>query len=74
MTKMPKASRFGRFCSLKDIPDENGNSTKPLVSIFNQRMLKGWWPLYKHEHGKRTFGVGFYFLRVTYCLVYFDQV
>lgn len=53
MIKMPKASRFGRFCSLKDIPDENGNCRKPLVSIFDQRMLKGWWPLYKEVDGKR---------------------
>ena len=53
LNKMPKCSKFKRFCKLENIPDIHGNCRNEIVSMFEQKMLKGWWPLYKEVDGKR---------------------
>uniref|UniRef100_H2Z7I3 C2 domain-containing protein n=1 Tax=Ciona savignyi TaxID=51511 RepID=H2Z7I3_CIOSA len=48
ITNMPKCCKFQRFCSLKNVPDMQGNCKMEMVNLFDQKMpLKGWWPLYR---------------------------
>uniref|UniRef100_H2ZHS9 C2 domain-containing protein n=1 Tax=Ciona savignyi TaxID=51511 RepID=H2ZHS9_CIOSA len=48
ITNIPKCCKFQRFCTLKNVPDMQGNCKMEMVNLFDKKMpLKGWWPLYR---------------------------
>lgn len=53
LCKMPKCCKFKRMCKLENVPDIQGNCKMDIVSLFDQKLLKGWWPLYRQVDGKR---------------------
>ncbi|XP_063692173.1 myoferlin-like isoform X7 [Bolinopsis microptera] len=50
---MPKANKFAKSVSLDDLPDNEKGKPVPMVSLFDQKNVKGWWPLYE-EGGPDT--------------------
>ncbi|XP_077973068.1 myoferlin-like isoform X2 [Styela clava] len=54
LNKTPKCTRFSKFATIKNIPDLQGNCSVALVDMFDQKMLKGWWPLYAMKEGGRV--------------------
>ena len=50
---MPKANKFAKSVSLDDLPDNEKGKPVPMVSLFDQKNVKGWWPMYE-EGGPDT--------------------
>ena len=44
---MPKANKFAKSVSLDDLPDNEKGKPVPMVSLFDQKNVKGWWPMYE---------------------------
>lgn len=44
---MPKANKFAKSVSLDDLPDNEKGKPVPMVSLFDQKSVKGWWPCYE---------------------------
>lgn len=53
LNKTPKCSKFNKFATLKNIPDLQGNCSVPLVNMFDQKVLTGWWPLFTVKEGEK---------------------
>lgn len=52
------AKRSGS-CSLKQLPDITmGNTNVKTVSLFEQKRLRGYWPVYDEKDGQRQLTVG----------------
>nr|XP_039273403.1 myoferlin-like isoform X2 [Styela clava] len=54
LNKTPKCVKFNKFATIKNIPDLQGNCSVPVVNLFDQKMLNGWWPLYCMKDGERV--------------------
>ena len=50
---MPKANKFPKSVTLDDLPDNEKGKPVPMVSLFDQKNVKGWWPMYE-EGGPDT--------------------
>ena len=46
LNRMPKPSKYAKTCSLDDLPDNDKGKPVPLVSLFEQKNVKGFWPCY----------------------------
>ena len=38
---------------MANVPDNQGNCSMDMVSLFDQKLLKGWWPMYRQVEGVR---------------------
>ncbi|XP_072177496.1 myoferlin-like [Diadema setosum] len=50
---MPNPTKKARQCSLKQLPDATSKKEPSLVSLFEAKRLKGWWPVISEETGER---------------------
>ncbi len=58
MNRMPKPAKTSDKCSLKIIPDvESGAGNIKMISLFEQRRIKGFWPCFNDEKGERELTV-----------------
>ncbi|XP_052773227.1 myoferlin-like isoform X7 [Mya arenaria] len=54
LTNMPMPSKRSGSCDLKQLPDINmGNMNVKTVSLFEQKRLRGFWPVYDEKNGQR---------------------
>ena len=53
--EMPMCLKFKRFGPFKNVFGQQNNSTT--TSLFEQKRLKGWWPLYEISEGIETLAV-----------------
>nr|CAB3264595.1 otoferlin [Phallusia mammillata] len=44
LTRMPRGAKSANKCSLNLASEEEDSSDVPMVSLFKQRRIKGWWP------------------------------
>lgn len=55
LNNMPMPAKRASSCSLKQLPDINMGITKvPTVSLFEQKHLRGFWPVYDEKDGQRV--------------------
>jgi len=55
---MAKCCKFQRSCKVENVPDLQGNCAVDIVNLFDQKLLKGWWPLIRvDENGERELAV-----------------
>nr|CAB3264165.1 myoferlin [Phallusia mammillata] len=52
LTNMAKCCKFQRNCKLANVPDLQGNCEMDIINLFDQKLLKGWWPLYRVVEGQ----------------------
>ncbi|XP_030841562.1 myoferlin isoform X6 [Strongylocentrotus purpuratus] len=50
---MPNPAKKARQCSLKQLPNEAKGKEVSMVSLFEAKRLKGWWPVISEESGER---------------------
>ncbi|XP_063963953.1 myoferlin-like [Lytechinus pictus] len=50
---MPNPVKKAGSCSLKQLPNEAKGKEVSLVSLFEAKRLKGWWPVISEESGER---------------------
>ena len=59
---MPMPAKRSNSCDLKQIPDITmGHTAIKTVSLFEQKRLRGFWPVYNEENGQRTLTVSYHF-------------
>uniref|UniRef100_F6VBE4 C2 domain-containing protein n=1 Tax=Ciona intestinalis TaxID=7719 RepID=F6VBE4_CIOIN len=44
LTRLARGAKSANKCSLNMAAEEDDNSNVPMISIFKQRRIKGWWP------------------------------
>jgi hypothetical protein len=55
---MPMPSKRAGSCDLKQLPDITmGNTNVKTVSLFEQKRLRGFWPVYDEKNGHRELTV-----------------
>lgn len=54
---MPNPAKKARNCSLKQLPNEAKGKEVTMVSLFEAKRLKGWWPVISEESGEREITV-----------------
>lgn len=61
LESMPQPVRMSEKCSLDQLPNIqlSGGSDVKLVSLFEQKRLKGFWPVYSDAGGVRQLTVDF---------------
>ena len=57
LTRMPECTRTKEKCSMKNVPDLNGNCESKMINLFKTKSVHGWWPLYHNVDGEREMGV-----------------
>ncbi|XP_071827267.1 myoferlin-like isoform X3 [Apostichopus japonicus] len=53
LNNMPASVKKAKKCSLKQLPDPVGQREVPMVSLFEQKRVRGWWPCMNEETGER---------------------
>ncbi|XP_076821667.1 myoferlin-like isoform X3 [Clavelina lepadiformis] len=53
LNNMAKCCKFRRSCTIDNVPDLQGNCNMDMISMFDQKLLKGWWPLYRMVDGEK---------------------
>ncbi|KAJ8026374.1 Dysferlin [Holothuria leucospilota] len=53
LNHMPASAKKSKKCSLKQLPDPLGEREVPMVSLFEQKRVRGWWPCMNEETGER---------------------
>ncbi|XP_002734885.2 dysferlin-like [Saccoglossus kowalevskii] len=66
MNHMPKPAKSSGKCKMSMLPDAQGNS-KNMVSLFEQKRVKGWWPCVNEETGARELAVSINHCFHSYC-------
>lgn len=51
MNRFPRGAKSSKLCSLDML--DNGDNSVPLVNIFKQRRIKGWWPFYVKKENEQ---------------------
>lgn len=46
LNKMPKPAKFAKTVSLDDLIDNDKGKEVQVISLFDQKNIKGWWPCY----------------------------
>lgn len=57
LNAMPKPAKKASGCKLSMIPDITSGNEVKLVSLFEQKRLKGFWPVYNDTDGTRVLTV-----------------
>ena len=58
LNNMPMPAKRSNSCDLKQIPDITmGNTAVKTVSLFEQKRLRGFWPVYNEVNGQRELTV-----------------
>lgn len=58
LSNMPMPAKRAGQCSLKQLPDITlGNTNVKTVSLFEQKRLRGFWPVYDERDGQRLLTV-----------------
>ncbi|XP_038071057.1 myoferlin-like isoform X3 [Patiria miniata] len=53
LNSMPAPKKKSRQCGLKQLPDNKEGKEVPMVSLFEQKRVNGWWPCMSEETGER---------------------
>jgi len=67
LCKMAKCCKFKRMCKIENVPDIQGNCKMDILSLFDQKLLKGWWPLYKQDKDGKKVQAGKLEMSVEIC-------
>ena len=66
LNNMPMPAKRSGSCDLKQIPDISmGHTAIKTVSLFEQKRLRGFWPVYNEVDGVRELTVSY--LPLLYC-------
>lgn len=57
LNNMPKPAKKAGSCSLKMLPEAGKKQNIEMVSLFEQKRIKGFWPCYNDEKGARELTV-----------------
>ena len=57
MNNMPAPVKQAKHCNLDQLPDLVSGRTVKMVSIFEQKRIKGIWPCFSDETGERELTV-----------------
>lgn len=60
---MPMPAKKASSCKVSMLPDITTGSEVKLVSLFEQKRLRGFWPVYNDDTGTRTLTVYCYTLK-----------
>jgi len=44
LNRLTRGAKSSNKCTLKLAEDENNSEDIPMISLFKQRRIKGWWP------------------------------
>ena len=44
LTRLPRGAKSSNKCTLSLAGDESNAADMPMISLFKQRRIKGWWP------------------------------
>ena len=58
MNNMPAPVKDAKHCNLEQLPDLVSGRTVKMVSLFEQKRIKGIWPCFSDESGERELTVG----------------
>ena len=65
LNAMPNPAKKSGQCNLKQIPDlAAGRGDVKMVSIFERKRIRGFWPCYNDETGERVLTVGTLIIRI----------
>lgn len=70
LESMPQPVRMSEKCSLDQLPNfqKAGGSDVKMVSLFEQKRLKGFWPVYDEVGGVRQLTVTIAYLMLTFSI------
>ena len=57
LNAMPRPKKDSSKCSVDQLPDIQTASQVELVSLFDQKRLRGFWPTYNEQDGTRVLAV-----------------
>jgi len=57
LMNMPMPSKRSSSCDLKQLPDISMGNIVKTVSLFEQKRLRGFWPVYDERDGQRLLTV-----------------
>ena len=57
LNHMPGPSKKSGNCSLDQLPDVEGGKSVKMISLFEQKRARGYWPCYNDESGTKELTV-----------------
>lgn len=69
LNAMPMPAKKASSCKVSMLPDITTGSEVKLVSLFEQKRLRGFWPVYNDDTGTRTLTVYCYTVKLLVIVV-----